>query len=234
MIDIHTHIIQNVDDGPTHLEQAIEMARHAAASGVSAIIATPHMYDPPTQKYLYKIQEQFDLLRRTVEVNRINISLHLGAEIYLHPDLPAILKKLPQLSFDNQGRVVLVELPMRNVPSYAEQIIYELAVEGVIPVIAHPERCVEIQKKPDRLWQLINKGAQIQMNAGSLMGNYGRKAKKAAKYLLQNGLVNVIASDLHTCPNRHPLVEVEDTALKLIDHTLFLRMVETTPGSYLK
>lgn len=89
MIDIHTHIIQNVDDGPTHLGQAIEMDRHAATSGVSAIIATSHIYDPPPQKFLYKIQEQFNRLRPTVEVNRINMSLHLGAEIYLHPDFDA-------------------------------------------------------------------------------------------------------------------------------------------------
>lgn len=235
MIDLHTHILPSLDDGPHDLEEAMAMVKQSVLSNVTAVLATPHIYEEPSDAYLKKIQMQYALLKTAIAKEKIVMDLYLGAEIYIHPNLLAMVKKYPQLTMNQSGRHVLIEFPSRELPLYSETVIYQTAVQGCVPVMAHPERCQDIQKNPRLLIGYIQKGALMQMDAGSLLGHYGRRVKKTAKYCLKNNLVHIIASDLHSSHmNTHPLVEVRKAALKIIDENTFEKMVMTLPESIVK
>lgn len=235
MIDLHSHILPNIDDGAQTLEESVNMMRASESVGVTDVLATPHTYEEPSGTDIIKIKNRFSELTRALVREGIRTRLHLGAEIYMHPNLPTIVDKYPELTINGAKRFVLVEFPAREVPFYAENIIFELAVRGIIPVIAHPERCLGIQKKPEILVHLIENGALTQMNAGSLLGHYGWQAQKTAKKCLKLNLIHTMASDMHRVPRKgHPMVDAKKAVLKYVDEQTYFRMIQTTPESFIR
>jgi len=235
MIDLHSHILHNIDDGAQTLEESVNMMRASESAGVSDVLATPHTYEEPSDTDIIKIKNRFAELTHAIVREGIRTRLHLGAEIYMHPNLPTIVDKYPELTINGARKFLLVELPGQGVPFYAENIIFQMAVRGIIPVIAHPERCLSIQKNPQILVHLIQKGAQTQMNAGSLLGHYGRQAQKTAKKCLKLNLIHIIASDMHRLPRKgHPMVDAKKTVLKFVDEQAYFRMIKTTPESFIR
>ncbi|WP_083189941.1 tyrosine-protein phosphatase [Orenia metallireducens] len=200
MIDIHTHILPNVDDGAKDLSESLEIAREAERQGVTMIVATPHYMEEgygispaETKKRVEELQE---------ELNRaeINIKILPGAEIYIMPNLAKRLKEgiVPTI---NNGRYILVEFPMTKIPDYTDNLLYDLKVMGYTPIIAHPERYKEIQTDPNRLYYWVKDGILAQLNAGSLLGMFGSEVKETAEVLVNHNMVQLMASDLHS--NNH-------------------------------
>lgn len=203
MIDIHSHILYGVDDGSDDIETSMEMARIAAQNGVKTIVATPHYIR-------YDLEQDVGLLRSRIadfnialKESEINIEVLSGMEVYITPDLIELIEQKKILTINNT-RYLLLELPLNSMPNYVEDIIYNLRLDGYTPVLAHPERNMIITKQPDKIKRLINLGAIVQCNAGSIRGRFGSNIKDTAQYMVKQKLVHVVASDCHGVKRRTP------------------------------
>ncbi len=202
MIDLHTHILPGVDDGAKTIEQSLFMVKQAEKAGIAAICATPHILHQVTPQLEEKINSSFDLLKTRMAQAGCKVYLALGSEIYLREDISS-LKSFRFFTLNNTGRYLLMELPWGQFPPHVGQIVFELQLERWIPIIAHPERSIITKKQLVTAEDLVHRGALMQINAGSLLGLFGRKIKRIAEELLRQNLVHFLASDAHdhfSCP----------------------------------
>ncbi|MEA3545303.1 MAG: CpsB/CapC family capsule biosynthesis tyrosine phosphatase [Thermodesulfobacteriota bacterium] len=223
MIDIHCHILPAIDDGPADLDEALAMARIAAASGTRQIVATPHngeVLHPP--ELLSARVTEFNAL---LQEHGIDLEVLVGAEnvFFLSCDLFSHY-------CINGGRYLLIEFPHDHLPAQANTIIFELLGRGLLPIIAHPERNGSIVQQPNRLLELAAQGALVQLTAGSLAGSFGATVQRCARYLLKQGVVNFLASDGHSATWRPPdLLPGLKVAEKLIGKKTAHKMVVDNP-----
>lgn len=193
MIDIHTHIIFDVDDGSDTLEESVAILKSAVLNGVTDIVCTPHYLD--SYEYnLEKVLANFETLKEAAK--GLNIKLHLGNEVAVYGNIGEILSDVNVKGLAN-SKYMLIEFPMSTDVDYVEYTIYEMRIKGIIPIIAHPERCECFKKHIDRVSKAIEEGALIQCNTGSILGKYGNTAKKIVKKLLKERLVHFMATDTH-------------------------------------
>lgn len=200
MIDIHSHILPGVDDGARSIEESIKILQKAADAGVTRIVATPHVLDVPSKSEWQGVSNVFNRLKQKIVQENIHIEMILGAEVFISPELPQSIEENRELCINN-GSYVLLELPVLEIPPFTMQTIFELLIKGIQPIVAHPERYLEIQKDTNKLFDLVKKGVLTQLNSGSLMGRYGRKVQKTAKILLVHNLIHMIGSDVHSISN---------------------------------
>lgn len=230
MIDIHTHILPGVDDGPRLMEESVNILRKAAEDGVKTLVATPHVLDAPTVEDRLRVVNAFNSVKQRIIQEEINIHLILGAELFISPDLPGWLKAFKELTINGLNRYVLLELPIQGIPLFAEYTIFEIFMMGITPIIAHPERYLDVQRDASKLEILIRKGVLSQLNAGSLLGRYGRKAKKTAEKLLSSGFIHMIGSDVHSISREsYPLVDGIKRAASIIGEKKARDMVTRVP-----
>lgn len=231
MIDIHTHILPGIDDGPRITEEAMEILRQAVRAGVRAVVATSHVLETPNKDIVNRIHSAILDLRHHAALAGIDIEIICGAEIFISPDLPQKIKTHTSLTINNGNKYILLELPIYEIQQFTEQTLFELQVRGITPIIAHPERYLKVQKNPELLFDLLEKGILTQLNAGSLMGKYGKKVKKTAKTLLARGLVHMIGSDVHLIPPNasYPLADGVNLAAEIIGKERAMEMVTTVP-----
>lgn len=206
MIDLHFHCLPGIDDGPGSWDRAVALCRLAAEEGVETIIATPHVLREPW------IND--DPAARDALIVRLNDLLGgspavlPGCEFYFSTELPDLLEADDSpVTTLNRGDHLLVEFPALGVPKAAESVFFELDLLGVVPVIAHPERNFELAAHPERLRGMVERGARVQVTAGSLLGDFGRSAFRAAIAFHEEGLVSVIASDTHSLHRRPPRIQ---------------------------
>ena len=198
MIDIHTHILPNIDDGADSLEEAYEMALMAVRSGVEALAATPHsnqgmgIMDHERRK-----QEQaFQDLEQALLREKVPLKLYRGMEIWSSIDMVEKIQSGKLITL-NETPYVLIEFAFDEEPWWIEAIIDELQGAGLVPILAHPERYFCVQEDPKLLSEWRMQGAQAQMNKGSILGRFGREIERTAEILLKNHLFTCIASDAH-------------------------------------
>jgi len=206
LIDVHSHILPGLDDGASDLEQTTAMARAAQADGISHLVATPHVI-----KGVYENRKE-DILKQVLNVNyylrhlKIDVVIMPGAEYLLDPDLPRRMAAGKLLTLNNTGLYLLVELPAEMVPDYAEEILDKLQNQGITPVIAHPERNMGIAAKPQLLLDWSKRGVLAQVTSTSIMGGFGKDARKRALKYLELGAAQIIASDAHDDRGRAPVL----------------------------
>ena len=197
MIDIHTHVIPNVDDGSPNLETSLEMIKHEISIGVDTIYCTPHHIYHRYEKSVEEIKKAFQTLKEAVEKEKLPIKLYLGQEIcYTHrEDILGMLKAGKLLTLNNTNRVLL-EFSFTREPEDLLDILYNFSINGYEVIIAHIERyeCISY----DKVVALINEGAKIQINSNSYLGLTTWKEKRFVKKLLKKGLVDYVASDTHS------------------------------------
>ncbi|WP_051273471.1 tyrosine-protein phosphatase [Desulfotruncus alcoholivorax] len=223
MIDIHAHILPGMDDGARDVNEALDMARIAVLEGMTGLIATPHVAAGLYSREKWQILDAVAALNNLLIKEKIPLQLYPGAEYLLEPDIPQRLRSGEILTLNNGGKYLLVEFPFASVPVYAENVIFEIMLQGVTPIIAHPERNAELQKNPGRLAGLIHQGALAQVTLGSIAGLFGDKAKYAGINLVNQGLAHFLASDAHSPNNRPPLLK---TLLKKMHQQLNTGMIE--------
>ena len=197
MIDIHTHVIPNVDDGSPNLETSIDMIKHEIAIGVTSIICTPHHIYTRYEKSVEQIKEQFNLLKNKVEELNLPIKLYLGQEIcYSHrEDIISMLKAGKLLTLNNTNRVLL-EFSFTREPEDIQDIIYNFSVNGYEVIVAHVERYEWMTIEKVKALKL--EGALIQINSDSYLGLTSWKEKRMTRKLIKLGLVDYVASDTHS------------------------------------
>lgn len=199
MIDLHCHIIPGIDDGSNSLYESLEMARIAAHDGIKAIVATPHVYQgTPSPE---KIADNIKQLKEEIKKNGINIKIFPGAEIAF----PAEIDDLKNYSI-NRTNNVLVEFPHNYLPISAANYISNVVSKGFAPIIAHPERNLAILRNPAKLFELIKKGAYVQLTSSSISGDFGKEIQALCVFLLKKKVVHLIASDSHGTGFRKPVL----------------------------
>lgn len=203
LIDVHSHLLPGVDDGPRTLDEACEMCRTYAKCGYTTVIATPHMSNPA-----FDVSPE-DVRARTREVQAacaqqgVELEVLPGAEVRLEP---AMLDKVDSgrvLSLGDSGRYLLIELPRQMMPRL-DYLGAQLAERRVTPIIAHPERNIGIRRCPGRLSELVEAGWLVQITAGALIGTLGSRSMKAARFFVKQGLVHLVATDAHGTPPLSP------------------------------
>ncbi|MCF7616345.1 MULTISPECIES: tyrosine-protein phosphatase [Bacillus subtilis group] len=201
MIDIHCHILAALDDGARCMNDSIEMAKKAVSQGVHTIIATPHHRAGICEHEEEEILAGVSALKARLKQENIPLNILPGQEIRLYGELKDDLVRGRLLSLSNT-KYVLIELPYHHVPRYAEKLLFDIQLNGFIPVIAHPERNMEIMENPNLLYRLVKNGAYVQVTCSSLAGRFGRNIKKLARRFIEADLVHFIASDAHNLTTR--------------------------------
>lgn len=207
MIDLHCHILPGVDDGAASDDESCMMARMAAEDGVTAIAATPHCNIPgmfhnyAEEAFLARFRRLEALLRR----EQIPLKLYTGMEVFVTEDTPELLRRHQLLTLAG-SRYLLVEFGFDESMPFAERMLDAIHREGVVPVVAHPERYRFVQREWRRLLRWAEQGYVLQVNKGSLTGRFGREAAHAARWCLGEGCVHLIGSDAHSPWRRTPLL----------------------------
>ena len=199
MIDIHAHVLPHVDDGPQSWRESLSMLQRGAEDGIRGVVCTSHILDRLDSQVETGLIEKFKELRKRVAKSPFKISLWLGSEIYCGTNLTP---KSRIATLNNNGRYILIELPLNEIPKEAENIFFQLTLDGKIPILAHPERNSLILQRPKIVFELVHRGILIQMNAGSLTGLFGKRVKQIAFEMMDHHLVHFVASDCHDERNR--------------------------------
>ncbi|MGG0657180.1 tyrosine-protein phosphatase [Rummeliibacillus pycnus] len=206
MIDIHSHIIFDVDDGPKSLEDSIKMLIQATTEGITEIIFTSHAFHPYYHAAVETVMERISVLQHGLEIHDIPLKLHLGHEVRINEHICEQIVEGSVLTLAN-SKYLLLELPSSGVPLYTFEMVNRIVAKNIVPIIAHPERNKGIVEKPERLEQLIRLGALSQITAGSVVGQFGRAVQRTALDLIDANLVHTYGSDVHNLQTRPFLFE---------------------------
>jgi protein-tyrosine phosphatase len=201
MIDLHCHILPGIDDGAQSLSDSINMARKAVEQGIHTIVATPHHMNNKFENPKHSIIESVEKLNTILIEEKIQLKVLPGQEVRIHGEMLEGYKAGEILPV-NHTPYVLVEFSSNHVPRYTEKLFYDLQMNGLIPVIVHPERNQEIIERSDILYQLVKKGALTQVTAASISGDFGKKIKNFSLQLIEANLTHFIASDAHNTTKR--------------------------------
>lgn len=217
MIDIHCHILHQIDDGSTDLSRSVEQLKLMESGGVSDVYLSSHYfrghYQYPREEYDAKLKA----LQEAAKAASLKIKLHAGFEVFVQP---GIIDDIAQKHLNlGASKYVLIESELNGLPVDFYQNVYPLLRAGYKPILAHAERYVSIMKRPSKARELSDRDIYIQCNAGSFLGHYGEKVKRTAWELLDNGWVHFIASDDHVRMDYGALFEAAKLVEERIDKT---------------
>ncbi len=201
-IDIHSHVLPQIDDGSQSWEETMDMVYQAYETGTTEIAITHHILRESDFALEDEIIEKFEELKARLKAAHIPVRLHLGSELYYQPDLNLDHKIA---TYNNNGVYFLVEFPMQTIPRYVDEKFFEFIIDGKKPILAHPERNVGIIENPMRAYEFVQRGVYLQINSGSLTGDYGERVRQTAIALLNAQLVHFVGSDGHNT-DRRPLI----------------------------
>jgi protein-tyrosine phosphatase len=229
MIDLHCHLLPGIDDGAPDLATALAMARMAVDDGITTIACTPHIYPGMFENDSAGIRSHIEVLRRHLAAAGIPLHLTWGADAHLSPDLLPRLKAgtVPSL---NDSRYFLLEPPHHVAPPQFDSFVFSLMAAGYVPVITHPERLSWIDDHYDTFCRLSDQGAWMQVTAGSLTGRFGQGPRYWGERMLDEGRVDILATDAHHPQRRPPLLaEGREAAARWIGEAEAAHLVETRP-----
>jgi protein-tyrosine phosphatase len=227
MIDIHCHILPGIDDGADTLEESVDFCRMASADGVRTIVATPHMrYDTfPNSREV--ILGSLGQVRDQIKKESIPVQLLPGAEVHLAPDVAERCSRGELITYADAGKYLLLELPYQQFPAKVEEVVFQLRLQGVTPILAHPERIAYFFDDAARLGRLIELGALTQFTASSVCGKFGTQVQEFCWDMLQRGWIDSLASDAPDLRYRPPRLSEgvarlaewvgEETAQRMVD-----------------
>lgn len=232
MIDVHCHLVYDVDDGSKNIEESNLMLKEAKQVGFTDIILTPHYredyFTVPCDEIAKKIDEMEE------QAKLIGVNLYQGNEIYATDQLIPLIQNEQAMALNN-SKYVLFELSMREKPINTEQIIYSILQFGKVPIIAHPERYTYVQKNPNLLLDYIEMGVLFQSNYGSIIGQYGKEVKETVKLLLTHNMIHFLGSDNHRINSVYcHIKESMEQLKKLIGTEKIEELTNTNPKAILE
>jgi protein-tyrosine phosphatase len=205
MIDLHTHVLPGVDDGPDDMVGSVAMAELAADSGTRTLVATPHVRDDHPRVKLDKIQEQAATVNRIVRDYGIDVFVIPGGEVALSSAVALSDDELELATLGGNGRDLLIETPYGPLPTVFEELLHGIVARGFRPTLAHPELNPTFQRDPERLQALVSDGSVLaQLTAASFVGSRRSKQRALAVRAVSEGWAHVIASDAHSAEWRPP------------------------------
>lgn len=216
MIDFHSHVLPNIDDGAKSVEETFNLIKEAQDTGFDKIISTSHYMEGYYEVNKSEIGVWINAINEKLQSQNINTKLYIGNELYFSENIMNLISE-GKASTINNTDYVLFEIPLNSNPMNLYDIIYELIEHKYIPILAHPERYSSIQKEPTLISELIEKGVLMQANFTSILGEYGDKAQLIVKKLLKNKMVHFLGSDVHKQNTIYPKIS---KALKEIETTI--------------
>ncbi len=196
LVDIHAHFIFNVDDGASDSKEALGLLNQARELGIKHLLATPHITDLTNDQISRIIMAHFEQLQEEVERQGMGIRLYLASELFFSGKIYEWLQ-YPWATFNNNRKYLLFELPLLNLPDKVDDFIFQCRLEGLVPILAHPERYGYLAEDPNKLIKWFHQGCQFQMNAGSILGQFGNTVRETARRYLQADMFQFVASDAH-------------------------------------
>lgn len=196
MIDFHSHILPNIDDGSRNIEETLNLIKEAKEAGFEGISLTSHYIEDYYETDVPEREVWIQAIRDNLKNKGIEIDLYLANEIYITDNIIELLKQ-GKASTINNTCYVLFEMPLNSEPLNLYDVIYSMQENKLIPVLAHPERYSFIQKEPELVYDLIEKGVLMQANYGSILGQYGEKAQLIVRKFLENDMIHFLGSDVH-------------------------------------
>jgi len=194
MVDLHCHILPDLDDGPATIDESLVMAESAIAEAITHVVATPHANSTFTFDYK-RVRKLRDALERLVGDR---LTLATGCDFHLNPENLAELKKEASPFCINQKDYLLVEFNEVSIPPAMDQTLHELQLAGLRPIVTHPERNAILRAQPERLAKWIRQGCFAQVTAGALTGFFGPSAQEDALRWIELGLIHFASSDAHS------------------------------------
>ncbi len=234
-IDIHVHILPGMDDGPSTIEESLEMARIAVENGTRIMISTPHCLNGVYVNWRKDILSACMELNSAIEKHNIPLTLLPGAEIHLSPEIINALEKDQLMTLNDTGRYIFLELPDQFVPQATISFINRLKNRNITPIITHPERNPAIQHNVELLYDLISAGALSQITAGSLTGGFGQHALRCSQRIIKLQMAHFMASDAHSPRARPPdLHAAFENLSSLTGETMAKKIMFEAPQAVLK
>ncbi len=226
MIDIHCHILPEVDDGAKSWDIALGMFRMAHADGIEHIVATPHAHE----RWPYDRERVVLLVEELRQRAGRGPTLSLGCDFQFSYENLQALERNPQDFLIENTRYLLVEFSNYSVPPQIDDALLRLGDLGITPIITHPERNPILQQNLGRVVRWAEMGCAVQVTASALLGSWGETPLRAAEVLLERNAVHVIASDGHDISRRRPVLSEGRAALtELCDETIAKALVDDNP-----
>jgi len=198
VIDLHTHVLPGLDDGAKTPDDAVALARAAAAEGIVQMAATPHLRADHPGVDPFSLKARCDDLNRRLRRARVDVDVVAGGEVDLYWAQAASEEVLRLVSYRQRGSYLLVETPYGPLPDQFEDLLFRITVREFHVLLAHPERNPSLQRYPERLGRLIERGILTQVTAGSLVDAPRRApTRRLAEALVAEGRAHVLASDAH-------------------------------------
>lgn len=230
MIDIHCHILPEVDDGPKSWDVAVEMCRLAAADGITHSVATPHSND----RYRYDRADLEERLERLQGLVGDSLTLGIGCDFHLSYDNLQKVLANPEKYTISGTRYLLVELSDFSIPIQIADCFLKLGDVGVTAIITHPERNAILRQSPQRVIEWVEFGCAVQVTANALTGFWGSRVEKVATWLLEHEAVHVLASDAHDTKYRTPVLsQARQVVAATYGNELANALVEDNPRAIL-
>jgi protein-tyrosine phosphatase len=233
MIDLHTHLLWDWDDGPDDRAQSLTMCRIAEKDGTTAVCLTPHLFRANRHGddlgILHERMVEFD---DTMRESRVGLEFHWGAEVHVHAEVVRAIERY-RFTID-QTSYVFLEFAAEGVPVGAANMLAQLLSKGFVPIISHPERNRGFAARPELLYEFVTMGCAAHVTAASLTGEVGKEAREAAGLFLVHNLVHFIASDGHRAIGRPPVLsQGVAAAAKIVGESKARAMVTEVPRAIL-
>ena len=231
MIDIHCHILPEVDDGPKSWDVSEEMCRMAAADGIEHMVATPHA----NHRYVYDREFLSETLQRLQQRIGHSPRLSLGCDFHLSYENLQDVMVTPERYVIASSRYLLVELSNYSIPVQIAETFQKLLGIGITPILTHPERNPILQRAPQQILQWVEVGCAVQVTASALTGAWGEMAWQIAQWLLKRDAVHFLATDAHDTKRRPPVLsDGRDEVAELCGADVARALVEENPGAVVR
>jgi len=205
VIDLHSHVLPTIDDGPREMSGAVELARAAAADGVEVLAATPHLRADFPLVRAHELADRCEALRASLDTGAGAPQIVAGAEVDLGWAIDATDEELRLATIGQTGEYVLVETPYGQLfDNFEEALFHHVRLRGPSLILAHPERNPSFQRDPGRLARLVERGVLVQITAPALVPRRRGGSRKLALALIERGLAHLLASDAHSAAGGRP------------------------------
>ena len=234
MIDFHSHILPNIDDGSRSIEETFNLIKEAEKVGFKAIISTSHYMENYYETDVPEREVWVKAILENLKTKNINTNLYLGNEIYFSNKIIELLEKR-KASTINDTSYVLFELPLYYLIDKGINELYDMLQYKLVPILAHPERYKKKKKDPDLIYDLIEKGVLMQANYGSIIGQYGEKAQMIVTRFFENNMIHFLGSDVHRQNTIYPKIpQILDEIADIIGEEKLEELTTTNPELVLK
>jgi protein-tyrosine phosphatase len=229
--DVHCHLLPGIDDGPKDWDETLSMARLAAADGIGTVVATPHQLGRYESNSTHRIRALTAEAQQRVAAAGIPLTILPGADVRVHEDLPGLVRQREVLTVADRRTHLLVELPHNQLLPLGE-VIYALQGEEICCILSHPERNGRLVQNPAAVRPWVQQGCLVQVTAGSITGHLGRDAQRTSRWLLEEQLVHLIATDAHDSRRRPPcLSKSYDLVCRCVGPELAHKLFISNPKS---